>query len=60
MTTPTDPLKPCPYCGSAAGYEPPLWVPVGARHVECQKCGARSKDFSVNAWAADAWNARVE
>lgn len=43
-------LKPCPFCGSVANlivYNPKLYGLTGTL-VECSKCGARSKLFSIN------------
>ena len=54
----TEPLKPCPFCGSKAvgmvddNYSN-YWV-------QCTNCFAQSDAFFTKPDAADAWNARAE
>ncbi|MBQ7220697.1 MAG: Lar family restriction alleviation protein [Synergistaceae bacterium] len=47
-------LKPCPFCGGAAGLAG-FW-----RHViRCTNCGCQSAPFSKLGDAVDAWNNRA-
>lgn len=59
-------LEPCPFCGSKAKVVHGSFFLTAKTHVECTKCGAKTREFN-SCFASDyaemsakvAWNVRT-
>lgn len=56
----TEQLLPCPFCGGKATITTVPTAGTPLYYVECDKCGARTADWSVQAGRVAAWNKRVQ
>lgn len=56
----TDKLKPCPFCGSKADFEPKEITFYGV-WIKCPQCGIELHNiYETREDAANAWNRRAE
>lgn len=59
MTTPTEALKPCPFCGHETPYFERMGTPRQSCIVVCGDCGARHESGDEGARNGASWNQRA-